>query len=174
MQDCLIFKAYHGTGETNALSIVRGNFRTPSRQGWLGCGCYFFESDCDKAFEFAKTKYPKVNVIACDILIGSDKVFDITDPLSTHCKKLDKLKRDIEEAIGAANLKLKSKFYWEFEARVLEKICTEESYTLVRACTYTNNLIEREAGYPLAVSKFPNGIELCLKDVTCIKNKQIS
>lgn len=172
MGEKLEFDAYHGTSEENAQSIIKGNFRRPVRLGWLGCGIYFFDSDKEMALQYATSVFScPVKVIKCKLVVDSDKIFDITNPLSKHAKQFHKTKYDLEEAIGAAKLHAIIRRRQDFESSILEKICTDGHYIMVRACTYTNNSIERKARLRLPAFKFSNGIELCLKDINCVKSK---
>lgn len=173
MGEKLEFDAYHGTSEKNATSIMNGNFRTPVRPGWLGCGIYFFDSDNNMALQYASGKFScEVKTIKCKLIIDSDKVFDITNPLGKQTKMFHKTKDDLEEAIGVSKLNAICRRQ-DFESNILEKICAEGNYIMVRACTYTNNDIEREAKLHLPAFKFSNGVELCLKDKNCIISKII-
>lgn len=174
MGEILEFDAYHGTASQNARSIERGNFRAPRSMGWLGCGVYFFDSDPELAKRFAQYRYidSPPGVLRCKIVIDRDNVFDITDPCGKNSKDFHNFRKDIEEGIGAANLFVKGVSNSKFDARILEKICSDKGYKMIRACTYTNNKIERDAHLPLAISKFANGVELCLKDINTIQFKK--
>ena len=173
MGEILKFSAYHGTTKQNAESIKANGFRTPGKIGWLGFGTYFYDRNPELAKTFANGNFPNfpTAVLKCDIVIKQDYVFDITDPCSKDCKEFHSCRQDIEEAIGSVNLLVKDISKPFFDARILERICTDKGYKMVRAWTYTNNEIEREAHLHLSISKFANGVELCLKDLNFIKQK---
>jgi transposase-like protein len=117
-----------------------------------------------------------------------DGVQGVSTPLET--KKLsqenDQLKRllgekDLEIAIlrdlikkkneiKKRNLQLRAKNRKDFDGKTYNFICKAKRFKLVRAATYTYQNYDRIFGLS---SRVPNGVELCIKDINCIKNKQL-
>ncbi|MGR5962901.1 hypothetical protein ACT7DN_26815 [Bacillus paranthracis] len=47
---------YHGTSKEIAANILKSDFNSNSKVGWLGTGTYFFEEDPQMAHMWAKDK----------------------------------------------------------------------------------------------------------------------
>ena len=162
------FIGYHGTTMKSANRILKGNFYTPTHQGWLGCGTYFFEGNLLLAKEFARCRHKtnEIAVIKCDI--KSNLVLDLTVPSGDGVKKFHQTRAELLEACRTNCLNVKAKNFKDFAASVIESLCKRENYDLVRANTYTYTQADRILQI---TSHVPNGTELCVKKRSSILRK---
>ncbi|WP_117017275.1 hypothetical protein [Aeribacillus pallidus] len=168
------FIGYHGTSSVFAEKILRTNFIVDhTKVGWLGTGIYLFEENQELARSWANYKYSnsKKGVIRCEIEIAEEEVFDVVDPLGEHNKFFHAVRKQlIEQEIKKRNLQLRAKNRKDFDGKTYNFICKAKGFKLVRAATYTYQDYDRIFGWN---SRVPNGVELCVKDINCIKNKQL-
>lgn len=80
--------AYHGCSASTAESVHRGAAFQPSEKAydWLGAGVYFWEYGLDRAWRWAKDKYPDdPAVVGAHIQLGN--CFDLLDTRFTDILK---------------------------------------------------------------------------------------
>ncbi|MFY3791390.1 hypothetical protein ACOQFO_06800 [Ureibacillus sp. MALMAid1270] len=165
---------YHGTSTTNAQRIKQTNFVIDyTKVGWLGTGTYLFDENQELARSWANYKYPTVskNIVRCEIEVDKEKVFDVVDPLGEHNKFFHAIRKQlIEQQLKNRNIEVKVKNKKDFDGKTYNFICKAKDFKLVRAATYTYQEYDRTLRLD---SRVPNGVELCVKDLRIIKNKQI-
>lgn len=176
--------AYHGTKYSNATSILKNGFflktydvnseEKQSMPGDLGAGIYAFI--CDKklknSINFARKRFAPHHCTLILELIENYPVLDLQDPknieyISRFRESLD-LKRIEERA-----KKDKGKRTVTLDGYIIELLIAESEkrnpnnkIAAVRAPSYT----KFEKGINFHASKIPNGIELCIRQKSIIKN----
>lgn len=79
MTDSLEIYGYHGTSQTQALSILENGFRTSDNDyDWLGTGIYFFQDAPTRAKQWAIEQYP-TNPAVIRAKIELDNCIDLLD-----------------------------------------------------------------------------------------------
>ena len=168
------YMGYHGTSTAHANRIMQTNFLINYQKvGWLGSGVYLFDENQEMAQSWAKYKYPEndKNIICCKIEVDEEKVFDVIDPLGEHNKFFHAIRKQlIEQELKKRNIEVKAKNTKDFDGKTYNFICKAKGFELVRAATYTFQPYDRKH---FLNSRVPNGVELCVKDLHIIKNKQI-
>ncbi|MGG4268371.1 hypothetical protein [Peribacillus simplex] len=167
-----MFIGYHGTKSSIAKNIIRTNFTfNQANPGWLGSGNYFFEENERLANYWGNLRNPgNYSVIRAEINVPEEKKFDISDPNSDHSKEFHAMRDVLLPTLIQQNLKVKANSTKDFDGKILNVVCRKGGYQLVRAYTYTYNDQDRTDG---TFSRFPNGVELCLKNTGYIVNKNI-
>lgn len=162
------FIGHHGTLSSNCKSIRKNNFRE-SKSGWLGKGVYFFEDDKELAKDWAtykrKGNLGKIEVLECIIKTMPEKVLDVVDPKSKQSKDLNAFRENFlrialkkERAINTEDRML--------DGKILDMLCENSGFVLVRNSTHTLTSKERELG--INFSHINNGVELCVRDKSII------
>lgn len=157
------FLAHHGTSLKDAKNIDRNGFiNTTGRVGWLGTGAYFFWDDYELAIQWAKYRYKhEANaVIKCNINVSDEQAFDLRDPKSDANKKFHAMRKEMILKAKIERLNIKANDKKDFDGKLINIICKKDNYLIVIAHTYTYNEEDRELSMG---SRFPNGIELCLR-----------
>jgi hypothetical protein len=159
---------YHGTSMDNFKKIKTIGF-TESKNGWLGGGIYFFESNKDLSVKWAGYKYPnvKVTTIECEIVAVKEVVFDISNPLGEHNIKFQQVKESFINRVKKSTFCINQKEEI-FDGKVIDIICKNDKYSLVRSFTYTYQDYDRKYR---TNSRIPNGVELCVKDLALLTIK---
>lgn len=163
------FTGYHGTTLEKFHSISKNGFKK-SNNGWLGEGIYFFEEDYEMAKRWAEKKYNTINVrlLKKTINVDSDKLFDITYPLSEQSKyyfsERERFIKEMKERGYEVNVENRKRY----ENELINLICRIKDYNVVRACTYTYQKYDYIGGKEID-SLFSNGVEICVRDIMCIK-----
>ncbi|MBG9656349.1 hypothetical protein ABE24_16115 [Cytobacillus firmus] len=167
-----LFIGYHGTNSNTAKNIIRTNFSfNTTKPGWLGSGIYFFEENEGLARYWGNLKSPgNASVLRTEIDVPDDKIFDVSDPSSDHSKTFHAFREQLLPVLHEKQINIKAENKTDFDGKILNMICIKEKYQLVRSFTYTYIDYDRKNG---TFSRFPNGIELCLKNNGYIVNKQI-
>ncbi|WP_339285488.1 hypothetical protein [Paenibacillus sp. FSL R5-0486] len=169
------FEGYHGTSESAAVKIEKGNFNIDyNRIGWLGNGVYFFQEDIEMANYWATRKFKNkgisVGLFRVELAMLKRQVFDVTDPLGEHNKYYQGIrKRFVENEIKKHGINVKAKNQDDLDGKVYNMICIKDRYKLVRGCTITPDDNDREHKL---IPHTPNGVELCLRDVQLITLKE--
>lgn len=152
----------HGTTSEISRKIRQGKFNR-SLWGWLGAGIYFFEEDKQLARSWAKIKYGSkpLDVLECTITVEKEKILDVSDPKSKQTKMVNQFREAFLK--GALNKnKIINMEDEKFDGKLLDMICEEDNYVLVRNFTHTRteqDRINKKRG-----SNIANGVELCVKD----------
>lgn len=156
---------YHGTDKDTAERIVSTNFIINQRHtGYLGKGVYFFEENKSITREYANSRHPGkiIKILECIIELPKDKVFDTTK--ESDAKKFEIYKEVVRETFVKKQLKIKNNTKDHFDGKIYDLIVDKENYLLIRAKTFTPTSRDREVG--LYTSNVPNGVELCLKNLS--------
>lgn len=109
-------------------------------------------------------------MIECEIEIGSDLVLDVTDPKGIGAKKFHIFRRELINNLAKKGINVLAENRKDFDGKVSNMLCQKDGYKLVRAFTYTYQQENRSYSIP---SRVPNGIELCLRDISYVKNKKV-
>lgn len=157
---------YHGTRRYFRSAIEANGFKESSK-GWLGKGVYFFQEDYNMALEWAKKRHNTVMTcfIKRDIKVREDKFFDITWPLDERTKYFFQERERYVKEMESRGYRVEVDNKKRFEGAVVDLICYNKRYHVVRACTYTYKLYDEV--YKLN-SIFANGVEICVKDQQCL------
>lgn len=158
---------YHGTKSSVRKNIENDGF-IESKSGWLGRGVYFFEKDYEMAKKWAIKKYKTIMVcyIKRVININEEKFFDITWPLDPRTKYFFQEREIYAKEMEKRGYHVEVDDKIRFEGAVIDKICKEKKYDVVRACTYTYQSFDEKYGIN---SIFANGVEICVKNNECMK-----
>ena len=79
MNDSLEIYGYHGTSQTQALSIIKHGFRASDNDyDWLGTGIYFFQDAPTRAKQWAIEQYP-ANPAVIRAKIDLENCIDLLD-----------------------------------------------------------------------------------------------
>lgn len=163
--------AYHGTKTANAQRIMKTNFISNTKKiGWLGSGSYHFQENENLAREWAVKDYPNnYKVIRSELSIPEDKLLDTTDPYGEGAKLYQAWANRIIPNLAkrGKNLEVPRD---KITGHIYNMVCQQEKFDAVRAFTHTYTNIERQ--YKIA-THVPNGIEICIRNNYCIKNKKI-
>lgn len=164
------FIGHHGTSSINSKKIRENTFEE-SNSGWLGKGVYFFEDDKEIAREWAKFKTKnscRVEVIECSIIVPVKNLLDIVDPKSVQSKKVNEFAEAflIKASKQDILVNMDDRF---LDGRILDLICNNSKYTVVRNATHTLTNADRKCGR--SFSNLCNAIELCVKDIKLIDIK---
>lgn len=162
---------YHGTSKEIAANILKSDFNSNSKVGWLGTGTYFFEEDPQMAHMWAKDKkkFASVDVLRCEINVDDDKIFFPSIPGTPDNKKFHMYRNKLKLQLKLRGLKLKAKDKQEFDGKTYNFICKAEGYELVKA--FTNTYDDVDADYEI-FSKVANGVELCVRNTSAIEKKE--
>ena len=162
---------YHGTDKSKAMKIMRTEFKPGKNSGWLGNGIYFFENNMNLALRFIDKDVDFINraVISARIATSKSRVLDITQVGSIGLDEFHVHREHVIDQVGAENVRIRTK-QRHLDAFVLNDLCRRRGYYAVRAQTYTYST--RDKRFKLS-SRFPNGIELCVKNASIISNKQL-
>ena len=157
----LEFTGYHGTSH-----IQKTNFKI-SKSGWLGEGVYFFEDNEILARNWARKKFGncRIDVIKKTIMVNQDNLFDLSNPNSDDSKYYHEQRCKFIHNHTKHQLKAKYDTKKRYENIILNEICKNMDIHCVRACTYTYQIYDDEYETD---SIFPNGIELCVKNLEYI------
>lgn len=166
-KEIISLTGYHGTKKYLKSSIEVEGFRK-SLSGWLGEGVYFFQDDYQMAVNWAKKKYNTMMTcfIKRRIVVENDLFFDITWPLAESTKYFFEEKEKYIKYMEKKGYKIEVTDKKRFEGEVIDLICREKKYAVVRACTYTYQ--KHDEIYKLN-SIFANGVEVCVKDSIYLK-----
>ncbi len=162
------FLGYHGTLRKHDKSIRELGFKK-SNNGWLGEGVYFFQEDFELALSWAKKKYKTqhVAVIKNNIEVDEEKLLDISYPLSDQSKYYHSEREKFITMMKKKGFEVCLESRKRYENELINLICNQKGYEVVRACTYTyqkyDYINEKEID-----SKFANGIELSVRNLDCI------
>lgn len=160
------FIGYHGTSSSYAKSIEEKGF-IQSPAGWLGHGVYFFQKNRELARLWGNKSHRgcKIQVLERVIRVEDSKLFDMSDTLGEHNSLFHKLRFDIVKNSTQLGVKYncdKEKIeeaIRKIETGIINKICSEGKYEVVRAATFT------KSQYGIDIwSVCPNGIEICVKN----------
>ena len=156
----------HGSSRKICNEIRNRSFKK-SNWGWLGAGIYFFEEDKDLARSWAKFKYKNISidVLECTISVEQENILDVSNPKSDSTKKVNQF-REVFLKSGANRNRIIKMEDEEFDGKILEIICDNDGYELVRNFTHTNT--DQDRINNKKKSNIPNGVELCVKNVDCI------
>lgn len=162
---CLV--GYHGTCNLLRKKIEKYGFKK-SKGGWLGGGIYFFEDSFEMATNWAKRKYKSDQVcfIKRIIEVEESKFFDISWPLDSRTKYFFKEREKFIEVAMKKGYNVYADDKQRFEGGIIDSICREKKYDVVRACTYTYQKIDDKCGLD---SIFSNTVEVCVKNEECMK-----
>ncbi|MFD0619674.1 hypothetical protein ACFQZR_19580 [Paenibacillus sp. GCM10027629] len=175
MDERIVYIGYHGTSNSAAEQIDKGNFRvTHDRAGWLGSGVYFYQENIENAKYWAKRKFVNKGrlggLLRVELILPKELVFDVTDPLGESNKFYQAVrKRFVEDEIKKNKLTVKVSNQDDLDGKVFNLICIKNGYRMVRGCTITPDDNDRE--YRLQPHT-PNGVELCLRDTRYISTKE--
>ena len=100
-----------------------------------------------------------------------DKIFDVTNPQGSDSKKFHFTRDDFFRSLSKHRVNVFAKDKSERDAKIINMICIKEGYVLVRAYTYTFNDLDRNFHIS---SRIPNGIELCLRNKSYIKEEKVN
>ncbi len=180
--DCpmeFVFTGYHATSRDRAEAIMRRNFKK-SKSGWLGEGVYFFEDNPKLAVEWARYKYRNdenalsaVTVIQSEIRCHKEKILDLTNPQSEDVSDFHRVRQNIIihlRKFGKKDIDIEETSWACFDGMAIDLLRTKRNFSLVRHYTFTPTLLDRAS---LTYSRVPNGIELCVKDLSCIVSKSL-
>lgn len=167
----MTYIGHHGSSSERCKKIIKEGFN-PSGNGWLGPGVYFFQEDNQLARSWAKYKYGncKVEVIECDLNVDSSKLLDISDPKSELSKKVNEFKEQFLR-YGIQKERLIKMNDTDFDGKVLDMICQKDKYDMVRNFTHTRTDLDRQ--YKNYNSNISNCVELCVRNLQCIKVHKI-
>lgn len=169
------YVGYHGTSESFAVRIDKGNFTIDFRKiGWLGSGVYFFQEDLEIAKYWAIRKFrsrgTSIGLLRTEIKMSKEQVFDVTDPLGDHNKYYQAIRKTfVEREIKKHGINIRAKNQDDLDGKVYNMICTKDGFKLVRGCTITPDDNDREHKL---IPRTPNGVEMCLRDVNFITQKE--
>lgn len=170
--DIIEYIGYHATS-TAIAKIINAEGFIPSKSGWLGKGVYFFQDDKELASVYGQRRYKcqRIEIIKKNIRAPKNSVLDISDPLGKHYKMFSDEKVNLIKEAEKKGYRLYSDTISKYEITVLEELCKQKGFSLVRACTYTYQQYDERYG---SRSNFPNGIELCVKDLSyIISNEEV-
>lgn len=171
MVEKLKIDAYHGTSATCATSILNTDHFIPSKHGWFGRGIYFFERDPQLAKEFAEiNRISPICIIKSRISTTNDKILDMTVPNSKGCSEFHQERKYLIEKLITIDADAVASRKRYIDGNVIDILCKRRHYLLSRNLSYTYLKIDHD--YKLS-SRIPNGVELCIKDDSCIINKEV-
>lgn len=167
---------FHGCDKSTAKSVlIDGEPMKPSKNqyDWLGEGCYFWENDCDRAYDFVKDKVATPFVIGAVIDLGF--CFDLTT--QRHIRELknaydNTLKLMIEKGnIVLRNKSSKNSINGDLLLRNLDcyvintyqdfrKNNSLEQYETIRAGFWEGKEIYDTAGF-----REKNHIQICVRNL---------
>ena len=161
-----IFIGDHGSSSNNCKLIREQGFKK-SFGGWLGQGVYFFEDDKDLARSWAQSKYShnRVEVLEGSINVSIENLLDISDPKGEQCKHVNEIKEQLLK-IGLNKdfiIHMESPM---FDGKVLDYVCEEEHFDVVRNFTHTRTQLDRK--FNNLYSAISNGVEICVRNLSCI------
>lgn len=163
------FVGHHGTSRRNANLIKKNGFKSSNADNWLGPGIYFFEDDVKIAYMWASRRHKgeKVTVLHVDIIADDSKILDVSIPKSPGHKKFFDFKEDFQLALEKSKSIIKEDSARSFDAKIFNLLCDREGFILIRHFTYTYDKFDKAYN---VYSRVPNGIELCVRDPSCVSN----
>lgn len=169
------YVGHHGSKKDIAKRIIKVGFSIDYRScGWLGTGVYFFEDDPYLAKEWAQFKFPntQTEVIESVIEVEDNRVFDLRlrENRSDFHKARSAMKERIKKMLKEKKKKMDLEKQVE-DGKVFDYFCKRREILLVILDTYTPNIEDRED--ELRWSRVANGTELCVKNVSIIKERNI-
>ena len=136
------FIGHHGTSSYVAKKIRKNKFK-PSNWGWLGSGIY----------------------LECVITAEEKSILDISDPKSELTRQVNAFREEFLKS-GINKDKIINMEDENFDGKLLDMICKEDCYVIVRNFTHTNTKQDRINKKKR--SNIANGVELCAKINECI------
>jgi hypothetical protein len=163
---------YHGTSVANANKIIKTKCFQIGKRGWLGTGVYFFENDANMAVRFYKNSRNRIDVavITCKIEAPDDKILDVTSPDSAGAKEFHSHRENFIEAVYEHQVEVTLQDRNHLEEIIYDDLCDRKKYQIVRAYTYTYS--KQDRAHHLS-SHVPNGIELCVRNISLISDMNI-
>lgn len=168
------FIGYHGTSKDIANRIITTNFTINNQHlGSLGKGIYFFEENEELAKEYAMFRHNGkiTEVIKSVIIVAEDLILDTADN-EAHQWKFHEYRNELKlSLLKRSKMNVHGKNMNALDGAVYESIVKSEGYKLIRSKTFTALHDDRENYVPN--SFVPNGVELCLKCNSYVKDKNI-
>jgi hypothetical protein len=176
---------FHGTDEKIVEDVVNGKSELkfePNKYDWLGNGNYFWESDPERAFDYAKSlkKYPERSNVKVETPAVLGAVMDLgkcLDLITLDGLRLLKSSHDILKELfikkgltmpqnkrvkGGEDLLLR-----ELDCLVIEKLherLGKKVFDSVRGVFWEGELLYDTAGF-----REKNHIQICIRNPNCIK-----
>ena len=156
---------YHGTNKKRLKSIMQHGI-DHSDNGWFGSGSYFYKNSFDMAFKWAaRKKIKSIVVLKADINVDEDKIFDLTDPLGDDVKLFLKTR---EQNFS----KYKVKHRYQMDNLVINSLHKLFDFHVVKGVSHTYENYDETSQIG---SNIPNGIEVVVRESSCIKSlKEVS
>ncbi len=168
-------KGYHATTKENANEIIKSEF-VPSikTNEWLGHGIYFFKYKVDAESWANSNRYKNRDkaIILCDLFTDEIYYLDLDNPeeLSKFNEESDKLFNNLLGVQGLGFKSEKEKICFALNAYKLAHNIEIVTYTYKNLRTQRNmrlagGMLDKDIGY--------NEVQICVKNESCIKNKEL-
>lgn len=166
--EVVCFTGHHGTSSENAKKIRKSDFYF--RSGWFGTGAYFYDDDREMARKWALSRHKgkRVEVIECDIEVIRCRLLDLCNPKSENSKNFHFFRsKFMEKANNLANINESKE---SLDCKIIDFLIRKDNLEVVRNTSYTYTDEERKSNK--LGSNIANGIEICVANSKCIKNKK--